>query len=115
MTQSTTPAVDERTVAAATTHDETAEQDAATATANEAAGATTDTPAFSDLGLSDAVLEAVRDLGYETPSPVQAQAIPYALEGRDLLAAAQTGTGKTAAFLLPTMSRLPRAWASPRA
>ena len=75
MTQSTTPAVDERTAAAATTHDETAEQDAATATANEAAGATTDTPAFSDLGLSDAVLEAVRDLGYETPSPVQAQAI----------------------------------------
>lgn len=109
MTQSTTPAVDERTAAAATTHDETAEQDAATATANEAADAATDTPAFSDLGLSDAVLEAVRDLGYETPSPVQAQAIPYALEGRDLLAAAQTGTGKTAAFLLPTMSRLPRA------
>ena len=109
MTQSTTPAVDERTAATATTHDETVEQDAATATANEAADAAADTPAFSDLGLSDAVLEAVRDLGYETPSPVQAQAIPYALEGRDLLAAAQTGTGKTAAFLLPTMSRLPRA------
>ena len=69
------------------------------------------TPAFSDLGLSESVLEAVGDLGYEMPSPVQAQAIPYALEGRDLLAAAQTGTGKTAAFLLPTMSRLPR---SPR-
>ena len=69
------------------------------------------TPAFSDLGLSESVLEAVGGLGYEKPSPVQAQAIPYALEGRDLLAAAQTGTGKTAAFLLPTMSRLPR---SPR-
>ena len=65
--------------------------------------------AFSDLGLSEAVLEAVESLGYEQPTPVQAQAIPYALEGRDLLAAAQTGTGKTAAFLLPTMSRLERA------
>ena len=62
--------------------------------------------AFSDLGLSEAVLKAVETLGYEQPTPVQAQAIPYVLEGRDLLAAAQTGTGKTAAFLLPTMSRL---------
>ena len=62
--------------------------------------------AFSDLGLSEAVLNAVETLGYEQPTPVQAQAIPYVLEGRDLLAAAQTGTGKTAAFLLPTMSRL---------
>ena len=66
-------------------------------------------PAFSELGLSDDVLQAVADLGYETPSPVQAQAIPYVLEGKDVLAAAQTGTGKTAAFLLPTMSRLPHA------
>ena len=64
------------------------------------------TVAFSDLGLSEAVLNAVDELGYEVPSPVQAQAIPYVLQGRDLLAAAQTGTGKTAAFLLPTMSRL---------
>ena len=64
------------------------------------------TVAFSDLGLSEAVLKAVETLGYEQPTPVQAQAIPYVLEGRDLLAAAQTGTGKTAAFLLPTMSRL---------
>ena len=62
--------------------------------------------AFSDLGLSEAVLSAVDELGYTAPTPVQAQAIPYVLEGRDLLAAAQTGTGKTAAFLLPTMSRL---------
>ena len=62
--------------------------------------------AFSDLDLSEAVLKAVETLGYEQPTPVQAQAIPYVLEGRDLLAAAQTGTGKTAAFLLPTMSRL---------
>ena len=77
----------------------------------EAAGEDTehDTPAFFELGLSEGVLKAVADLGYENPSPVQAQAIPYVLEGRDLLAAAQTGTGKTAAFLLPSLSRLPHA------
>ena len=61
---------------------------------------------FDDLGLSDAVMKAVRDMRYETPTPVQAAAIPEVLSGRDLLAAAQTGTGKTAAFLLPVMSRL---------
>ena len=65
-----------------------------------------DAVAFSDLGLSEAVLTAVNALGYTEPTPVQAQAIPYVLEGRDLLAAAQTGTGKTAAFLLPSMSKL---------
>lgn len=63
---------------------------------------------FADLGLSDSVLAAVEDLGYEHATPVQAAAIPEVLAGRDLLAAAQTGTGKTAAFLLPTMSTLPR-------
>ena len=63
---------------------------------------------FADLGLSDEVLAAVEDLGYEHATPVQAMAIPQVLAGRDILAAAQTGTGKTAAFLLPTMSRLPR-------
>ena len=61
---------------------------------------------FDGLGLSDEVLAAVRDLGYTEPTPVQAAAIPEVLAGRDLLAAAQTGTGKTAAFLLPTMCRL---------
>ncbi len=65
--------------------------------------------AFADLGLSEAVLAAVEALGYTEPTPVQAQAIPQVLAGHDLLAAAQTGTGKTAAFLLPTMSRLPHA------
>ena len=63
---------------------------------------------FADLGLSDEVLAAVEDLGYEHATPVQAMAIPQVLAGRDILAAAQTGTGKTAAFLLPTMSKLPR-------
>ncbi len=69
--------------------------------------ASNDSPdAFAKLGLTDKVLQAVDALGYAEPTPVQAAAIPLALEGRDLLAAAQTGTGKTAAFLLPTMSRL---------
>ena len=65
-----------------------------------------DAVAFSGLGLSEPVLAAVDALGYTEPTPVQARAIPYVLEGRDLLAAAQTGTGKTAAFVLPAMSRL---------
>ena len=70
--------------------------------------ATESLPAFDELGLSDEMLRAIENLGYTAPTPVQAGSIPVVLEGRDLLAAAQTGTGKTAAFLLPTMSRLPR-------
>jgi superfamily II DNA/RNA helicase len=61
---------------------------------------------FSDLGLSPEVLKAVTDAGYETPTPIQAQAIPVALAGRDVLGIAQTGTGKTAAFTLPMIDRL---------
>src|SRR5579863_4365879 len=61
---------------------------------------------FDELGLSPKVLEAVRASGYETPTPIQAQAIPHALQGRDILGIAQTGTGKTAAFTLPMLSRL---------
>jgi len=61
---------------------------------------------FSDLGLSPTMLKVVKKLGYEHPTPVQAEAIPAVLQGRDLLAAAQTGTGKTAAFLLPAADRL---------
>ncbi len=64
---------------------------------------------FADLGLPKAALAAVEKLGYTDPTPVQAQTIPLVLEGRDVVAAASTGTGKTAAFLLPTMSNLPRA------
>lgn len=63
---------------------------------------------FADLGLSEAALAAVERLGYENPTPVQEQSIPFILEGRDIIAAASTGTGKTAAFLLPTLSTLPR-------
>ena len=56
---------------------------------------------FETLGLSAAVLEAIKESGYNTPTPIQAQAIPAVMEGRDLLGIAQTGTGKTAAFALP--------------
>ena len=61
---------------------------------------------FSDLGLSDKVVAAVAAAGYTQPTPIQAQAIPHALAGRDILGIAQTGTGKTAAFTLPMLSRL---------
>jgi len=61
---------------------------------------------FDDFGLAEPVLEAVKNLGYETPSPIQAQAIPYLLDGLDLVGQAQTGTGKTAAFALPLLSRI---------
>ena len=61
---------------------------------------------FDSLGLSDALLKAVAKQGYDTPSPIQAQAIPAVLEGRDVMAAAQTGTGKTAGFTLPLLQRL---------
>ncbi len=61
---------------------------------------------FSDLGLSASVLRAVGDAGYETPTPIQQQAIPLVLSGHDLVACAQTGTGKTAGFTLPMIDRL---------
>ena len=61
---------------------------------------------FAQLGLSDAVTRAVYDVGYETPSPIQAAAIVPLLEGKDIIGQAQTGTGKTAAFALPLLSRL---------
>src|SRR5437773_12220503 len=61
---------------------------------------------FGALGLSGAVLEAVRDAGYSEPTPIQQQAIPLVLKGRDVMGLAQTGTGKTAAFTLPIVDRL---------
>ncbi|MEE1209027.1 MAG: DEAD/DEAH box helicase, partial [Parafannyhessea umbonata] len=67
--------------------------------------------AFDQLGLSREVLDAVAEIGHTQPTPVQAQAIPLVLAGKDVLAAAQTGTGKTEAFLLPTLSRLGHAGA----
>ncbi len=61
---------------------------------------------FTELGLVPEILLAIADQGYETPTPIQAQAIPVVLSGRDLMACAQTGTGKTAGFTLPILNRL---------
>ncbi|MDE2081274.1 MAG: DEAD/DEAH box helicase [Burkholderiales bacterium] len=61
---------------------------------------------FTDLGLAEPLLRAVKDQGYDIPTPIQAQAIPQVLKGGDLLAGAQTGTGKTAGFVLPMLQRL---------
>src|SRR3954447_26149092 len=61
---------------------------------------------FDALGLTPELLRAVADQGYTEPTPVQREAIPLVLAGRDLLAGAQTGTGKTAAFVLPLLQRL---------
>ncbi|MGE0279660.1 MAG: DEAD/DEAH box helicase [Rhizobiaceae bacterium] len=69
---------------------------------------------FADLGLSPKVLSAVSDTGYTTPTPIQAGAIPHALQGKDVLGIAQTGTGKTAAFVLPMITRLEKGRARAR-
>lgn len=61
---------------------------------------------FSDLNLSAPILKAVEENGYMIPSAIQAKAIPHIIAGRDVMAAAQTGTGKTAAFTLPVLERL---------
>ncbi|WP_138442141.1 DEAD/DEAH box helicase [Sinomonas susongensis] len=61
---------------------------------------------FTDLGIDDRILAALSDVGYEKPSPIQAATIPLLLEGRDVVGLAQTGTGKTAAFAVPALSRL---------
>ena len=76
---------------------------------NPAAQASTETPPgvrFDQLGLRPEILRAITEQGYETPTPIQAQAIPVVLAGRDLMGGAQTGTGKTAAFTLPLLQRL---------
>ena len=73
------------------------------------------TTTFADLGLGDAVLTALKDVGYETPSAIQAATIPPLLAGRDVLGVAQTGTGKTAAFALPILDRLDLSQKTPQA
>jgi ATP-dependent RNA helicase DeaD len=70
---------------------------------------------FADLGLTDAVMTAVDGVGYEAPSPIQAATIPTLLDGRDVVGLAQTGTGKTAAFALPILSRLDLTQREPQA
>ncbi len=72
------------------------------------------TTGFEPLDLAPAVLSALEKIGYEQPSPIQAQSIPHLLAGRDLLGVAQTGTGKTAAFALPLLSRLDLRKAKPQ-
>src|SRR5688572_33272841 len=67
---------------------------------------TPSTTGFASLGLDEAIVASVTSLGYEEPTPVQRETIPLLLEGRDLLAQAATGTGKTAAFALPMLHRL---------
>ena len=61
---------------------------------------------FSEIGLNETLIKALTYAGYSEPTPVQAQAIPAAIEGRDLLVSSQTGSGKTAAFMLPALHRL---------
>ena len=61
---------------------------------------------FKDLGLPEFILNAVADLGFETPSPIQQICIPHLLEGCDVLGMAQTGSGKTAAFSLPILAKI---------
>src|SRR6478735_5928394 len=68
---------------------------------------------FDELNLAPAILKAVREQGYETPTPIQAQAIPAVLAGHDLLPGAQTGTGKTAAFTLPLLHKLSKGQGKP--
>ncbi len=61
---------------------------------------------FTNLGLSEPLLKAIKEQGYDTPTPIQQKAIPVVIEGKDVLAAAQTGTGKTAGFTLPLLEKL---------
>lgn len=75
-------------------------------TPRETCQAATQYMKFIDLGLSQPILDAIEEQGYDTPSPIQEKAIPHVLEGRDVMAAAQTGTGKTAGFTLPILHRL---------
>lgn len=74
-----------------------------------------ETPGFEELGITGPVLKAIKDLGYETPSPIQAATIPTLLSGRDVVGMAQTGTGKTAAFALPVLERLDVSQKTPQA
>ncbi|TYL55339.1 DEAD/DEAH box helicase [Nocardioides sp. BGMRC 2183] len=96
--------------------DDTAEPTAADAAeATETAEQEPIAPGFADLGLGKKVLKALADVGYETPSAIQAETIPHLLAGRDVMGLAQTGTGKTAAFALPILDRLDLSQKTPQA
>jgi ATP-dependent RNA helicase DeaD len=75
----------------------------------------TDGPSFADLGIDDRILAAIADVGYESPSPIQAATIPPLLSGADVVGLAQTGTGKTAAFAIPILMGLEATGRTPRA
>ena len=72
-------------------------------------------PLFSDLKLSEPLLRVLQELGYESPSPIQAATIPLLLNNRDVLGQAQTGTGKTASFALPILARIDIKQSTPQA
>ena len=72
-------------------------------------------PSFSDLNIPAPILKALKDVGYEAPSPIQAATIPLLMEGRDVLGQEQTGTGKTAAFALPVLARIDNKQSAPQA
>ncbi|MDV8022144.1 DEAD/DEAH box helicase [Rhodococcus sp. IEGM 1330] len=82
------------------------ESASAPVSASESSSATGDDITFADLGIDERVLKALRDVGYESPSPIQAATIPPLMAGNDVVGLAQTGTGKTAAFAVPILSRL---------
>ena len=84
----------------------TMSENAATEPATDNSAVEENTVLFTDFGLDGRVLAALSDVGYEKPSPIQAATIPVLLEGRDVVGLAQTGTGKTAAFALPALSRM---------
>ncbi|SDB93676.1 ATP-dependent RNA helicase CsdA [Raineyella antarctica] len=86
-----------------------------TGSGTDADADTDDGVSFLGFGLDERILKALRDLGYESPSPIQAATIPALLEGRDVVGLAQTGTGKTAAFALPILNRLDRKQKAPQA
>ncbi|MCH6196322.1 DEAD/DEAH box helicase [Corynebacterium mastitidis] len=90
-------------------------RDAMTSEATDSAAADNDQPTFDSLGLPENVLKAVSTVGFENPSPIQAQTIPLLMEGNDVVGLAQTGTGKTAAFALPILSRIDVSQRSPQA
>lgn len=81
---------------------------------NEIAADAPVTVTFKELGLDPKIIQALDDMGYERPTPIQAAAIPFALEGKDVLGIAQTGTGKTGAFTLPTVHKLAKGRARAR-
>ncbi|MDK8241085.1 DEAD/DEAH box helicase [Corynebacterium coyleae] len=98
--------IEDNVVKIADTDEESDNGDSAADTAEEKAEEVKPENGFETLGLPDKVVEAVKRVGFEQPSPIQAQTIPLLMEGRDVVGLAQTGTGKTAAFALPVLSQI---------